>query len=194
MFLFCSRQGCGAISSSPRGDSPGRARKAGEHGRAPIVTPGSPAHEVRNAMTEADCRFLHCSFGGAERERTSKSRMPKPVGNDRRPSTPYGAPPSAAAFPAVLEFEVLSRIIASKQSMKSRRCGQRRPARLASTRRRRPRANAKLDGLPVERLMIVFDATVRDAPLTPRAARPRLSAARRHRWGPAAPAARAGRR
>ncbi len=51
----------------------------------------------------------HGLLGGAERERAFKSRM-----RDR-------APPAAAARRAVLEFKALSRTIAVKQSMASRR-------------------------------------------------------------------------
>jgi len=52
--------------------------------------------------------FRHCLLGGAGRERTLNSRM-----RER-------APPPAAASEAVLEFKVLSRRIAFKQSMPSR--------------------------------------------------------------------------
>jgi hypothetical protein len=53
-----------------------------------------------------ECGYLHCLLGGAERERNSKSRTTAPR-----------SPPQAAAFQTVLEFEFLSRKIASKPSM-----------------------------------------------------------------------------
>jgi hypothetical protein len=60
-------------------------------------------------VTVDEGSFLHCGLGGAERERISKSRMREAHRLRRRP------------FKAVLEFEILSRKIASKPSMKSRR-------------------------------------------------------------------------
>jgi hypothetical protein len=50
--------------------------------------------------------FLHWLLGGAKRERKSKTR-----------TTALRSPPEAAL--RVLEFDFLSRTIASKQSMKS---------------------------------------------------------------------------
>jgi hypothetical protein len=56
-------------------------------------------------MTEGG--FPHCLHGGAGRERNSKSR-----------TTAKPSPPSAVVRRTILEFEFLSRIIASMQSMR----------------------------------------------------------------------------
>jgi hypothetical protein len=77
----------------------------------------------------------------------------------------------------ILEFEFLSRRIASKQSMGGWRCGQR-PTSPASAPKAPALAHTKLDSFSAERLMVFLNALAQDVEIVIRK-KPRSRAAGR---------------